>query len=322
MDETIITNPSLYDDKELSLNKGTRSYMPSLFIAASLPLRNVNKNVFERNYNNVSLKITSAELVPYGKNARLLLSLITTYSVINQDSRNCVRIRYDSISELCRELKLPRQRGKEIIEQLEYFSTSSFVYQGRTVIKDVQPSLFSEFSESLEDLKVSEIRTGQVPFVNNLRYLKGESKNKIEIKGIEFEINERFSEIARRHAVPINYDVYKDINSSLGKDLYAWLCYRNNGIFDSRPVLIGKDALVKQFLPVNEGLDKDSVRALRSKNYQTIIGLLKEIKENYYKELKIQFLQDNSGIVLYRSPSPVLKEDRNHFVLVTDVIPE
>lgn len=321
MREVIKNNPVLFE--ETGLERPARSFLPSLFIAAALPLRNIKKNVFERKYNNVNLKITGAEKVPFGKNARLLLSLLTTHSVLNGESGDTVKISYKAVSDLCSELQLPRQRSSDVIMQLEYFSTSSFVYQGRTVVKDIQKSLFSEYSDEMQDMYVSEIRTGQVPFIDNLRYLKGESINRIEYKGIEFEINAKFAEIARKHAVPINYDIYKDISSALGKDLYAWLCYRNNSFSaeSSRPLLIGKDALINQFLPVNEELDVESSRAMRSKNYQLIVERLKEIKSDYYKDLNIQFLADNSGIVLYRSPSPIGADDRKRFVLVTDILP-
>ena len=60
---------------------------------------------------------------------------------------------------------------------------------------------------------------------------------------------------------------------------------------------------------------------MRSKNYQLIVERLKEIKSDYYKDLNIQFLADNSGIVLYRSPSPIGADDRKRFVLVTDILP-
>ena len=97
--------------------------------------------------------------------------MLTTHSVLNGESGDTVKISYKAVSDLCSELQLPRQRSSDVIMQLEYFSTSSFVYQGRTVVKDIQKSLFSEYSDEMQDMYVSEIRTGQVPFIDNLRYL-------------------------------------------------------------------------------------------------------------------------------------------------------
>lgn len=299
-----------------------RSYLPSLFIAAALPLRDVKSNIFERKYNNVNLKISGATKVPYGKNGRLILSLITTYSVLNVGKSEKILVSFDSIKNLCTELQLPKQRGTEVLEQLELFSTSSFIYQGFTEITNLQKSLFDD-DDRISKCKITEVRTGQVPFLNDLRYLKYEMKNGFELKGITFEINEKFAKLASEHAVPINYTVYKDISSAVGKDLYAWLCYRVNS-FDktNESILIPKESLIRQFMPINEKLDDDSKKALLSKNYAYLVERLKEIKENYYPQLNISFLKDNTGVMLYKSPRPVLASDKESFVLVTDILPK
>ena len=58
--------------------KNYKAYLPSPFIAAALPLRDVKKNLFIRKYNNITLKLTGGEKVPFGKYGRLLLTTLTT----------------------------------------------------------------------------------------------------------------------------------------------------------------------------------------------------------------------------------------------------
>ncbi|MCP6003307.1 hypothetical protein NL386_37760, partial [Klebsiella pneumoniae] len=85
--------------------------------------------VFERKYNNINFKLTSDIKVPYGKNGRLLLTIMTTHAVLDKDadSNAPVVLQYTSLQQLLDELQLPKQRGKEIKEQLECFSGASFV---------------------------------------------------------------------------------------------------------------------------------------------------------------------------------------------------
>ena len=107
-----------------------RSYMSSPFIAASLPLKDVKKNLFTRTYNNISLTLTSDTKVPFGKNGRLLLSILTTHAVLKKNKPGePVVLEYKSLQNLLDELQLPKQRGKEVKEQLECFSGSTFVFK-------------------------------------------------------------------------------------------------------------------------------------------------------------------------------------------------
>ena len=64
-----------------------RSYIPSDFILASLPLRDVKSPSFQRKMNNVELYITGSGNVPYGKYARLLLSVLTTHAVLQGEEK-------------------------------------------------------------------------------------------------------------------------------------------------------------------------------------------------------------------------------------------
>ena len=96
------------------------SFIPSFFTTASLPFKNINRTEFIRKASNgISLILNSPTNVPYGKYGRLLLSVFTTHAVLSKEKGVPVIIEYESMAQLLREMQLPRQRGKDIQEQLE-----------------------------------------------------------------------------------------------------------------------------------------------------------------------------------------------------------
>ena len=126
-------------------------------------------------------------------------------------------------------------------------------------------------------------------------------------------ISAEFANFCQKHAVPIDYGVYKSISSAVGKDIYAWLVFRNNGL--KNPVFIRRDQLVEQFMPVTENQDSNTVNV----NYAFIINQIKEIKRKYYKNVKIDETTSSDGITLYPSPTPVIKND-TRYALITSTI--
>lgn len=105
-------------------------YLPSFFTIASLPFKNINKTIFvRRRSNGVTLTLSSPKNVPYGIYERLLLSILTTHAVTSQNKNNPLMIEYNSMSDLLKELQLPKQRGKDIREQLECFSSAAFTFE-------------------------------------------------------------------------------------------------------------------------------------------------------------------------------------------------
>ena len=46
---------------------------------------------------------------------------------------------------------------------------------------------------------------------------------------------------------------------------------------------------------------------------------LQRIKEKYYPEVIINFSTDGTGITLYKSPTPVLKDDPRYALITTDI---
>ena len=108
-----------------------RSFLSSPFIAASLPLKDVNKNIFKRKYNNFSLSLAStADKVPYGRYGRLLLTILTTHAVLGasttQTTDGSVIVQYSSIRQLLKEMQLSAGRSNEIKQQLESCSKFTF----------------------------------------------------------------------------------------------------------------------------------------------------------------------------------------------------
>src|SRR5574344_2276786 len=98
--------PALIEDDP---EKRLRSFLSSPFISASLPLKDVNKNIFKRKYNNISLSLAStADKVPFGKYGRLLLTILTTHAVLGasttQTTDGSVIVQYSSIRQLLKEM--------------------------------------------------------------------------------------------------------------------------------------------------------------------------------------------------------------------------
>ncbi len=294
-----------------------RSYMASPFIAAALPLKDVKKTTFKREYNNISFTITSDYKVPFGKNGRLLLSILTTHAVLSKrNPGEPVVLEYRTLQSLLDELQLPKQRGKEIKEQLECYSGSSFVFKEKKT-RVGQKYLFKDLLDEDEDLSgvvTATIKnTGIIPFFEAMQYidLEEEGKDKKSI-GFKIVLSDKFTQLSQEHAVPINYTIYKNIKSVVGKDLYTWFVYRNNSITD--PLFISRKALVDQFMPVKEG--KDSYESEERVNWNYIKEQINSIKKNYYPDLNVSIASDNSGITLDKSKT-VIEGDDTHYMLVT-----
>lgn len=299
-----------------------RSYMSSPFIAASLPLKDVKKNLFTRTYNNISLTLTSDTKVPFGKNGRLLLSILTTHAVLKKNKPGePVVLEYKSLQNLLDELQLPKQRGKEVKEQLECFSGSTFVFkEKRTKLSEAY--LFEEFMPTEEQIygKVTATlhSTGIVPFFESMQYvdLEDEKSNKKSI-GFKIVLSEKFTQLSQEHAVPINYTVYKQIKSVVGKDLYTWFVYRNNSIKEGEPLHISRRALVDQFMPVKG--NKEGYESEERVNWNYLKEQINTIKDKYYPDLKVSINSTNDGITFHKS-KPVIEGNDSRYMLVTSTI--
>ncbi len=301
------------------------SYIPSFFTTASLPFKNVHKTVFvRRGTNGVTLTLSSPKNVPFGKYGRLLLSVLTTHAVLSKEKGVSVNIEYTSMADLLRELQLPKQRGSDIREQLECFSNAAFIFDMR--VKELKsPYLFKEIYGEGEypkkDVTVTTYSTGNIRFTNGVQF-KEFDDGSADLKYGYFKIilSPEFSHFCQNHAVPIDYSVYKEITSPVGKDIYAWLVYRNNAPIDAEKGLwIPRDRLVEQFMPLNEELGKLQQAKLESNNYNKIIGLIRDIKKNYYPDLKVDLDSQSGGITLYKSRTPVVKDDTRYALITSNI---
>ncbi len=292
------------------------SYIPSFFTTASLPFKNVNKTTFTRKGSQgVTLTLTSPTNVPFGKYGRLLLSVLTTHAVLSKQKNMPVMIEYTSLADLLRELQLPKQRGKEIREQLDCFRNAAFCFEQK--VETIQnASLFKDIMEKSSakgEVRVETTTTGNIRFTTGVQFQKViDDKNGSWFGNFKIILSGEFAAFCQQHAVPINYTVYKDISSASGKDIYAWLVYRNNGLKDS--VFVPREKLVEQFMPIDNENDRKSL----SVYYSRIIDEIKGIKEKYYPELKVD-LSSTLGITLYKSPTPVLQDD-TRYALITSAV--
>lgn len=298
--------------------KKLMSYLPGLFTTASLPFKNVKKTSFtRRGSQGLSLTLTSPTNVPYGRYGRLLLTILTTHAVLSKEKGTPVIMEYKSLSELLKEMMLPRQRGKDIKEQLDCFTNAAFSFEQRVeelkagyLFKD----LYEEGNYPRHDVHVTTKTTGAILFTTGVQYQEvKDSTNDSKFGNFKIIISAEFANFCQKHAVPIDYTVYKNISSTVGKDIYAWLVFRNNGL--TKPTFIRRDKLVEQFMPTNEKQDKNTANV----NYAFIINQIKEIKKKYYPEAKIDIAEDGSGITLYKSPTPIIKNDTRYALITSNI---
>lgn len=312
-----------YEEMGLSESNEKKSlgFIPSFFTTASLPFKNLNKPEFVRKASNgISLILNSPTNVPYGKYGRLLLSVFTTHAVLSKKTGNRV-IEFDSMAQLLKEMQLPRQRGKDIQEQLECFKRATFTFEQRKEEK-MQGDLFKDSYEPGEKVPKGEVTvktttTGTILFTEGIYFQEiiDDSPSNPRIGKFKIVLSEKFAVFCQKHAVPIDYTVYKNISSPVGKDIYAWLVYKNNNPnFSEKGVFVPRDKLVEQFMPVSEGSDPK----IANVNYSRIIDQIKEIKEKYYPELNFEIDKGGAGILLHKSPTPVLKDDERYALLTAD----
>lgn len=294
------------------------SYIPGLFTTASLPFKNVKKTVFTRKGSQgLTLTLTSPFNVPFGRYGRLLLTVLTTHAVLSKEKNVPVMIEYNSLSELLKEMQLPRQRGKDIKEQLDCFTNATFAFTHKeTTLRSsyLFKDIYEDGNYPKSDVEVTTKTTGSIRFTTGVQFQEVDDKiSEKKYGNFKIVISAEFASFCQKHAVPIDYGVYKSISSAVGKDIYAWLVFRNNGLKDS--VFIPRDKLVEQFMPVSEDKDPNTVNV----NYAFITNQINEIKKKYYKELKVDIDPHGSGITLYKSPTPVIKDD-TRYALITSML--
>ena len=298
--------------------KQSLAYLPTLFTTASLPLRNVKKTVFTRKGSNgITLKLTSPLNVPYGLYGRLLLSVLTTHAVLAKNQEGLVCIEYAKLGDLLKEMQLPKTRGLDVKTQLECFSNATFSFSQK--VSELQSGyLFEDLYEDgnypKKDVVVTTHSTGNIRFTEGVQYKDiDDGSTEKRCFGFKIVLSPEFSNFCKKHAVPINYTVYKELKSSVGKDIYAWLIYRNHSI--KKPTFIPRHKLVEQFMPADDAKNKYQ----ENTNYSRIIEQIKEIKEKYYPDLNIEIDSKGSGITLRKSPEQIKGNDIRYALITSDI---
>lgn len=158
-----------------------------------------------------------------------------------------------------------------------------------------------QFKSLGDKVTATKFSSGIIPFLKSMEYVKLEDRkgNKQHI-GLSICLSQDFVKFSQEHSVPIDYTVYKNISSAIGKDIYAWLIYRNNSI--KSPLFISREALVSQFMPVDDTSHPDQLRT----NYDYIKEQIKSIKQKYYPDFNIEFHKSGFGITLHKSKAPML----------------
>ena len=186
-------------------------------------------------------------------------------------------IEYNSLAELLKEMQLPRQRGKDIKEQLDCFTNATFAFthkettlRGGYLFKD----LYEDGNYPKNDVEVTTKTTGSIRFTTGVQFQEVDDKvSEKKYGNFKIVISAEFASFCQKHAVPIDYGVYKSISSAVGKDIYAWLVYRNNGLSEDKPEFVPRDKLVEQFMPVSDESDPK----IANVNYSRIIEQVKEM---------------------------------------------
>jgi hypothetical protein len=294
------------------------SYMPTHFVFCSLPLKNPKEDVreYEKRYNKYRMRIEGGKGIPGGKYARLLLTLFATEAVVrkSEDPNEKVILKYDSVKQLINRLGVGRAPyEKDITELLKRFAYSHIYFE----ITERKEYIKSEFKIA-QDSDIPERGTIKLESVINVPFFL--AYNRVEYKEKEHEngkskkiviiLSPSFTEMVRNHSVPVDYDIYKEISRPLGKDLYVWLTYRNNGPIPAEGIHITRKKLMEQFY--------NDINGYERQYYAILIDEIKEIKNKYYPELKVTFKEDYNGIILYKSERKIKPKDVRYVPLINN----
>ena len=172
------------------------SYIPGLFTTASLPFKNVKKTVFTRKGSQgLTLTLTSPFNVPFGRYGRLLLTVLTTHAVLSKEKNVPVMIEYNSLSELLKEMQLPRQRGKDIKEQLDCFTNATFAFTHKeTTLRSsyLFKDIYEDGNYPKSDVEVTTKTTGSIRFTTGVQFQEVDDKiseKNTEISKLSFQLN-------------------------------------------------------------------------------------------------------------------------------------
>lgn len=316
----------LFTKEEIKREKRLISYIPSCFIICPLPVRTtgMDKPNYIKKYNNFTMQIQSSNGVPGGKVARDMLMLFTTEAVCAKNREGIVRIHYESVVQLAKKMGMyAKGEGyRKVLDMLEKFATCMITFKFKKIESYEKGKVIQGYLDREEIKRIPEkgfIKVKDfinVPFFNRLQsieILKKERKLGQPIR-IDFQLSQQFIEMVRENAVPIDFSIYKELQSTLEKDLYVWLIYKNSTVISKYGLFINRENILKQF---GETENKENEKM----NYKRIIDAIRKIKLKYYTELRLSIIDrgktENKGIVLFNSPVIISEKDLRYVPLIS-----
>ena len=298
-------------------------YMPKQFMICPLPVRSTPAEVkeYEKKYNNFRLRLVGADGVPGGKIARDMLVLFATEAVYKgaYRSHDDVGLHFNSITQFAKSIGIERNNyNKKIISLLKQFLGCNLYFEGEKkegAQKTIGNGEFDFDAESGDKLEWK--RMVNVPFisrVDRIDLIKGGAKSG-EPVAIDIYLSPQFVDMVcyPKSAVPVDFSVYREIQSTLEADLYVWLVYKNKCKIGSDGAFISRKNLIEQFGEENEGAER--------MKYVRILEAVGKIKKEYYPELDYKVIDKGSshdkGIVLFKSEVPVGESDTRYVPLLS-----
>ena len=312
----------LFDSQERKSRYLFSAYIPSCFIICPLPVQLTDMHIKEyvREYNNFKLRLVGAKGIPGGKVARDMLALFTTEVVCgkNRNNDDNVTIHYKSLSRFAKSMGIETSsyNGK-IINILEQFSGCSVYFEFEKKKKyDEQVLPFGEFGFNRgEKVYLNYKKFQNVNFIEkmeSIELIKEGQKNGESIE-INIKLKSEFVKMVKENSVPIDFSVYREIQSSMEKDIYAWLVYRNNALIPREGVFVPRRSLLEQF-----GDENDVNERMK---YLRIIDILRNMKNKYYNGLRLDIIEKGcskkKGVVLYQSPLIMNSNDVRYIPLIS-----
>jgi hypothetical protein len=303
-------------------NKFFSAYLPSCFIICPLPVQLTNMEIKEyvREYNNFKLRLVGAKGIPGGKIARDMLALFTTEVVCgkNRNNDDNVSIYYPSLASFAKTMGIGQTSyNPKILDILEQFSGCSVYFEFEKKKKyDEQVLPFGDYGFNRGEKAFLKYKKFQnVNFIEKMESIEliREGKKNGESIEINIKLKSEFVKMVKENSVPIDFSVYREIQSSMEKDIYAWLVYRNHALIPNEGVFIPRRSLIEQFGDDNEVNER--------MKYMRIIDILRNMRQKYYEGLRLEIIETGSsrkkGIVLYQSPLIMRSDDVRYIPLIS-----
>jgi hypothetical protein len=224
-------------------NERELGFYPHLFIMLPFPYQDPKSIVFERQYGDYMLGFMGRYGVPSGKAARCLMAYITTeYKQQENDIKDPERRRMISIGTL-------RKAANAM---------------GYNTLTGGKNGSATKITKALEQLLFTMIYTKAEKVIGQYKVLAGKNVQLFDDYAVSWNITDKskeslpdggwvrispqFEEVIKKHAAPVDIDVYNSLNARQ-QDLYGWACRRSWGVNrqHQKEVFIPIDLILPQF---------------------------------------------------------------------------